>query len=44
MKPRKPTQRKFAFKLSYSTTTKFKKSKETLHFFRPIYLLTVSDY
>jgi hypothetical protein len=31
MKPPRPTQRKFAFKLSYSTTTT--KNKETLHFF-----------
>jgi len=31
MKPPRPTQRKFAFKLSYSTTTI--KNKETLHIF-----------
>jgi len=29
MKPARPTQRKFAFELGYSTTTKI---KETLHF------------
>jgi len=31
MKPPRPTQRKFAFKLSNSTTTT--KNRETLHFF-----------
>jgi hypothetical protein len=42
MKPPRPTPRKFAFKLSYSTT--ITKSKETLHFFdRFIYYLLVSD-
>ncbi len=30
MKPSRPTQRKFAFKLSYSTTTT--KNRETLYF------------
>jgi len=41
MKPPGPTQTKFAFKLSYSTTTT--KNKETLHFFdRFIYYLLVS--
>jgi len=40
MKPPRPTQRKFAFKLSYGTT----KNKDTLHFFQSINLLTVSDY
>jgi hypothetical protein len=42
-KPPRPTQRKFAFKLSYSTTTTTK-YKDTLHFFGSIYLFTVSDY
>ena len=42
MKPPRQTQRKFAFKLSYSTTTT--KNKEALYFFRTIYLFTVNDY
>jgi hypothetical protein len=41
MKPPRPTQRKFAFKLSYSNATT--KNKETFHFFdRFIYYLLVS--
>ncbi len=43
MKPPRQTQRKFAFKLSYSTTTTTK-NKEALYFFRTIYLFTVNDY
>jgi len=39
MKPPRLTQRKFDFKLSYSTATTI--NKETLHFFRSIYLITV---
>jgi len=42
MKPPRPIQRKFAFKLNYSTTTT--KNKENLYFFLSIYLLTVSEY
>jgi len=42
MKPPRQTQRKFAFELSYSTTTT--KNKENLYFFRSIHLFTVSDY
>jgi len=39
MKTPRPTQRKFAFNIGYSTTTT--KNKETLHFFRSIYLLAI---
>ncbi len=38
MKPPRPTQRKFAFKLSYSTTTPKTKKKFSFD------LVTVSDY
>jgi hypothetical protein len=38
MKPPRPTQRKFAFKLSYSTTTPKNKKKISFDLF------TVSDY
>ena len=40
MKPPRPTQRKYAFKLSYSTTT----TKKNFAFFRSIYLLSVIEY